>query len=194
MENTDRRFLRTRSNLKKAMLKILQEKEFKDISITEIAKVAGCNRVTFYSHYSDSTLLLTDIFQDYLDELSQFYRKSYKGKDIFSLSDPAIFIPIYEFVYNNQFVFSLMIMGEVIPGSQNKFCETMASISRTELALIDEVWFDIEAVNLYETYAMLGSFIYWYKEAFKSSPEEMGKRLAYLRTTALGDVKVIEKE
>ncbi|MEC1178399.1 TetR/AcrR family transcriptional regulator [Metasolibacillus meyeri] len=191
MATEDRRIVRTRTRLKGAMLSLLKEKNFKDISITEIAKVAGCNRVTFYSHYEDSTKLLADIFQDYLDELAQYYRDSYKGKKSFTLADATPNIPIFEFVYNNQFIFSLMLMGEVIPGSQNIFCETMGNISRKDLSLQDEVWFDIDAVNAYATYAFLGLFIYWIKQGFESSPKEMAERLAFLHTTSLGEVRVV---
>ncbi|WP_230199469.1 TetR/AcrR family transcriptional regulator [Bacillus ndiopicus] len=191
MVTEDRRIVRTRTKLKGAMLTLLKEKQFKDISITEIAKVAGCNRVTFYSHYEDSTQLLANIFKDYLEELAQYYRESYKGKESFSLSDPTPNIPIFEFVYKNQFVFSLMLMGEVIPGSQNTFCETMGGISRKDLSLKEEVWVDIEAINSYETYAFLGLFIYWIKQGFQSTPKEMAERLAFLHTTSLGEVKVV---
>ncbi|WP_431028342.1 TetR/AcrR family transcriptional regulator [Lysinibacillus sp. LZ02] len=190
MVTEDRRIIRTRKKLKDAVLTLVKEKDFKAISITEIAKVAGCNRVTFYSHYEDSTQLLADIFKDYLDELAQYYRDSYKGKETFTLSDPTLSIPIFTFVYNNQFVFSLMLIGEVIPGSQNTFCETLGSIGRKDLTLQQEIWFDKEAINFYETYAFLGLFIYWIKQGFKSTPEEMGKRLAFLHTTFLGEVKV----
>lgn len=194
MANEDRRFIRTRNNLKKAMLELLKEKDFKEISITEIAKAANCNRVTFYSHYSSTTQLLADIFQDYLDELVQYYRESFKGKKTFSLSEPSRNIPVFEFVYKNQFVFSLMLMGEVIPGSQNIFCETISTISRNDLMLKEEVWFDVEAINSYQTYALLGFFIYWIKEDFKSTPEEMAKRLSFLYQTTLGEVIVKDRE
>ncbi|MFF5996155.1 TetR/AcrR family transcriptional regulator [Lysinibacillus sp. KU-BSD001] len=190
MVTEDRRIIRTRKKLKDAVLTLVKEKDFKAISITEIAKVAGCNRVTFYSHYEDSTQVLADIFRDYLDELAQYYRDSYKGKETFTLSDPTLSIPIFTFVYNNQFVFSLMLMGEVIPGSQNTFCETLGSIGRKELTLQQEIWFDKEAINFYETYAFLGLFIYWIKQGFKNTPEEMARRLAFLHTTFLGEVKV----
>ncbi|ASV67287.1 TetR/AcrR family transcriptional regulator [Cytobacillus sp. FSL W7-1323] len=186
----DRRVVRTRTNLKSAMLKLLSEKDFKEISITEISKVANCNRVTFYSHYKDSSHLLEDIFQDYLEQLAQYFRDSFKGKKSFLLSDPTRNVPIFEYVQKNQFVFSLMLIGEVIPGSQNHFCETITSISRSELQLKEEVWFDIEAINFYETYALLGLFIFWIKEDFQTTPEEMAQRLSFLHSTSLGEAIV----
>lgn len=190
MVKEDRRVVRTRTNLKSAMLQLLSEKDYKEISITEISKVAKCNRVTFYSHYKDSSHLLEDIFQDYLQQLAQYFRDSFKGKVSFLLSDPTRNIPIFEFVQKNQFVFSLMLIGEVIPGSQNHFCETITAISRSDLQLKEEVWFDIEAINYYETYALLGLFIFWIRENFKTSPEEMAKRLSFLHATSLGEAIV----
>ncbi|MCM3179053.1 TetR/AcrR family transcriptional regulator [Cytobacillus horneckiae] len=191
MVNEDKRILRTRNNLKKAMLELINNKDFQDISITEITKVAHCNRVTFYSHYENSTLLLADIFQDYLNELAKYYRDSFKGKKTFSISDSTRNVPIFEFVSRNKFVFSLMLMGEVIPGSQNKFCDTILNISRNDLMIENnDIWFDVEAINSYQTYALLGFFIYWIKEGFKSTPEEMAKRLAFLYSTQLGEAIV----
>lgn len=176
------------------MLELVKEKDFKDISITEIAKSANCNRVTFYSHYESSTQLLEDIFRDYLEQLTMNYKQSFAGKKTFSLSDPSRNIAIFKFIYDNSFIFSLMLMGEVIPGSQNIFCETIANISRRDLVLKEEIWFDIEALNLYETYALLGLFIYWIKTDFQSTPEEMAKRLAYIYSTTLGEVMVKDEQ
>ncbi|MGN8845316.1 TetR/AcrR family transcriptional regulator [Niallia sp. HCP3S3_B10] len=194
MTKADRRIVRTRNNLKRAMLELVKEKDFKDISITEIAKSANCNRVTFYSHYESSTQLLEDIFRDYLEQLTMNYKQSFAGKKTFSLSDPSRNIAIFKFIYDNSFVFSLMLMGEVIPGSQNIFCETIANISRRDLVLKEEISFDIEALNLYETYALLGLFIYWIKTDFQSTPEEMAKRLAYIYSTTLGEVMVKDEQ
>jgi AcrR family transcriptional regulator len=57
-ENTDPRILRTRRMLMEALLKLLNRKEFDDISIQEIADEATLNRATFYLHYPDKNALL----------------------------------------------------------------------------------------------------------------------------------------
>jgi AcrR family transcriptional regulator len=57
-ETTDPRILRSRRMLMDALVKLLKEKEFDDISIQEIADEATLNRATFYLHYPDKGALL----------------------------------------------------------------------------------------------------------------------------------------
>jgi AcrR family transcriptional regulator len=57
-ENTDPRILRSRRMLMEALIRLLNQKEFDDISIQEIADEATLNRATFYLHYPDKSALL----------------------------------------------------------------------------------------------------------------------------------------
>lgn len=57
-DSTDPRVLRSRQMLMEALLRLLNRKEFDDISIQEIADEATLNRATFYLHYSDKSALL----------------------------------------------------------------------------------------------------------------------------------------
>ena len=57
-ENTDPRIIRTRRMLMEALTRLLNQKEFDDISVQEIADQATLNRATFYLHYPDKNALL----------------------------------------------------------------------------------------------------------------------------------------
>jgi AcrR family transcriptional regulator len=57
-EATDPRILRSRQMLMEALAKLLDHKEFRDISVQEIADEAALNRATFYLHYPDKNALL----------------------------------------------------------------------------------------------------------------------------------------
>jgi AcrR family transcriptional regulator len=57
-ETTDPRIVRSRRMLMEALVKLLNQKEFDDISIQEIADEATLNRATFYLHYPDKNALL----------------------------------------------------------------------------------------------------------------------------------------
>jgi AcrR family transcriptional regulator len=58
VEATDPRILRSRRMLMEALVRLLNQKEFEDISIQEIADEATLNRATFYLHYPDKNALL----------------------------------------------------------------------------------------------------------------------------------------
>lgn len=189
----DRRILRTQKNLKNALLALLKDKELQELSITEVAQAAKCNRVTFYAHYKDLHALLTAIVDDHLQGLVSYFRKSFRNLERFSSKDVQRHLPIFEYIYQNQFIFSLIIKGEVLPGSQNQFCESLVQVSGTELKLEEATDFEIPALNYFLTYGSLGFFIYWIKEDFKDSPEAMAGKLAGLHGKMYEGAVVVEE-
>ncbi|MBS4201181.1 TetR/AcrR family transcriptional regulator C-terminal domain-containing protein [Bacillus sp. FJAT-49732] len=191
--NEDRRSVRTQKKLKHALLELLKEKELNELSVTEVAQYAQCNRVTFYSHYKDLHTLLAAIFDDYLNELITYFRKSYQNLERFSSENEQRHLPLFEFMYQNQFVFSLIIKGEVVPGSQNQFCESLVQVSSTELRLGETTEIEIPALNYFLTYGSLGFFIYWIQQDFKDSPEVMAKKLSYLQNKMFKEAIVLKK-
>ncbi|AQU80663.1 MULTISPECIES: TetR/AcrR family transcriptional regulator [Planococcus] len=176
----DRRILRTQKKLKTALLHLLQEKELQQLTITEVAKRADCNRVTFYSHYKDLNDLLAAIVTDHLENLASDFRKSFQNLKRFSSTDVQRHLPIFEYIYQHQFIFQLIIRGEVLPGSQNQFCETLVQISATELQLEETSDLEIPTLNYFMTYGSLGFFFYWIQQDFKDSPKTMAGKLAKL--------------
>lgn len=71
---TDPRIVRSRRMLMDALVRLLKNKEFEDISVQEIADEATLNRATFYLHYPDKNALLqamTDLrFRDLIERRS----------------------------------------------------------------------------------------------------------------------------
>ncbi|HEV7509748.1 MAG TPA: TetR/AcrR family transcriptional regulator [Thermoanaerobaculia bacterium] len=61
-KRTDRRVLRTRDTLGDALVELMQEKPFDDITVQEVLDRAGVGRSTFYAHYKDKNdLFLSDV-------------------------------------------------------------------------------------------------------------------------------------
>ena len=59
---TDRRVLRTRDTLGDALIELMHEKPFDDITVQEVLDRAGVGRSTFYAHYKDKDdLFLSDV-------------------------------------------------------------------------------------------------------------------------------------
>ena len=64
---TQKRKTTTKSDLKEALTRLLREKDFEAISVSDIAREAGVNRGTFYLHYVDKF----DMMDKLIDEILQ---------------------------------------------------------------------------------------------------------------------------
>jgi AcrR family transcriptional regulator len=65
----DRRVRRTRNRLGQALLELIMEKGYDDITIQDITDRADLNRATFYLHYSSKEELLLVTLEERFDEL-----------------------------------------------------------------------------------------------------------------------------
>ena len=65
----NQRILLTKRMLQEGLLQLLETKELDKISVTELCRVAGINRATFYNHYNSPQDLLTDIEQQLTEEM-----------------------------------------------------------------------------------------------------------------------------
>jgi AcrR family transcriptional regulator len=64
---TDRRVLRTRDTLGDALVQLIHEKAFDDITVQEVLDRAGVGRSTFYAHYSDKDDLFLSDVEDFFE-------------------------------------------------------------------------------------------------------------------------------
>jgi AcrR family transcriptional regulator len=72
MRTTDRRILRTRDTLGDALIELIQEKSFDDITVQDVLDRAGVGRSTFYAHYTDKDDLLLSDIEDFFEMFSSF--------------------------------------------------------------------------------------------------------------------------
>lgn len=63
-EKTDLRILKTKKVLLDTLIKLMKQKNFEKIKISDICENALINRSTFYAHYEDKYDLLMDLFEN----------------------------------------------------------------------------------------------------------------------------------
>ena len=64
-----------------ALIKLMKQKKYEDITITDIANTAGVSRVTYYRNYNSKE----DIITHHMDELG--YRLEQEMKDLDRIKD-----------------------------------------------------------------------------------------------------------
>jgi AcrR family transcriptional regulator len=69
MSKVDRRITKSQESIRKAVIELMSEKSFDDITIQDIANRANVNRGTIYLHYVDKFDLLDKLIDDHINEL-----------------------------------------------------------------------------------------------------------------------------
>lgn len=69
----DKRVIKTKTNIKNALISLIGEKSYDKITVTEICKAAKTSRITFYTYYSDKNAVVEDMFDFYMQEATKDY-------------------------------------------------------------------------------------------------------------------------
>ena len=97
-ENVDRRVIKTKRQLRLALMELMSEKTQKHISVRELAERANINRGTFYIHYKDVSDLLQRLEDEMADRLSEMCRRHANNTEI---SSYPFLTDLYRFVLDN---------------------------------------------------------------------------------------------
>ncbi|WP_256757626.1 TetR/AcrR family transcriptional regulator [Cohnella sp. WQ 127256] len=109
MAKVDRRIAKTQDALKQAVIGLMTEKKFDDITIQDIADRANVNRGTIYLHYQDKYDLLDKLIEMHLNELDEM------GEWACELDWTDALIPYFEYFEKNYLFFSTMLASKEAP-------------------------------------------------------------------------------
>lgn len=118
-QKQDRRIRRTQKLLKDSLIELMQEKEFKNISVKDITERADLNRGTFYLHYSDTYHLLQDIEEEVLtsfQEMIDCYKHSFQRDTLLPVLNPVI-----EYISENEAICKIMFENSASTDFLNRF-------------------------------------------------------------------------
>lgn len=85
MPTEDRRIVKTKRAISAAFRQLMKERDFREISVNDVAVLAGISRTTFYHHYADKYDWLEVTIRDALTKYTA-------GTHITDLQDKAIVI------------------------------------------------------------------------------------------------------
>lgn len=97
-EKTDPRVLRTRVLLRQALQELVPEKNFSNLTISQVTARAGLDRSTFYLHYPGLHALLEDCARELFAEMRA---EIYANKMADYRSDPSVLEPFVASVFKH---------------------------------------------------------------------------------------------
>lgn len=101
----DRRTQRTREALIHALLDLIQDKHYDQISVQDIVEHANVGRSTFYAHFENKDDLLNSGFEHLLDSLVQWIKLDEEDQFVF---DTAM---LFQHAYGHYEIYRTLIWG-----------------------------------------------------------------------------------
>lgn len=118
MNKNQSKYFNTAIKMDKALVTLLEKKDFEYITIKEICDVAGVNRSTFYLHYENTADLLKETSRYIIDKHFAYYKtdkdhislqfKACKREELLFITEEYL-VPYLTFIKNNQRLFKVSI-------------------------------------------------------------------------------------
>jgi AcrR family transcriptional regulator len=131
MSKVDRRILKSQESIKKALIELMSEKNFDDITIQEIADRANVNRGTIYLHYSDKFDLLDKLIEEHINEMLEICEWACEME-----WRPATLV-FFEYFESHYLFFSTMLASKGAPSFRSRFLEFLIEEFKDELDLTE---------------------------------------------------------
>lgn len=182
MAKVDRRILKTQESLKRAVIELMAEKNFDDITIQDIADQANVNRGTIYLHYQDKYDLLDQIMENQINELKEMDSWACE------LEWADALIPYFEYFEKNYLFFSTMLASKGAPSSFRT--RLLASFMEGFKGEIDKesgknADFIEDVMLQYAGTAYVGVIEWWIRNGMPHSPKVMAKQVGTLLERSL---------
>lgn len=115
MSKTDRRILKSQEAIKKALIELMSEKNFDDITLQDISHSANVSRGTIYLHYTDKSDLLDKLIEEHITRLSVLCRSA---SELSFIDSTLIWFQYFE---SNYLFFSTMLDSKGAPSFRSRF-------------------------------------------------------------------------
>ncbi len=176
----ERRIRRTKNALKRQFIKLVKEKGYSAVTVTDIVEHADYNRSTFYAYYLDKEDLANQLIDEMMSLLSKSFYEPFtvntavQYEQIENRTQNTFFLHIYE----NRHFYKLLTISNSIPNLKERFLEQFKEMF-LKIRYLDTSNNTI-TINHYNTYKMYGSYgviIEWISEGCKENPNQFSAEL-----------------
>lgn len=189
----DRRVRRTQKLIRKAFLKLIAEKEYNQITVTDIINEADYNRATFYRHYYDKEHLVNEIVDHQIELFIEAFMKPYRYNDIIDFSNlKPEHIVIFDHILEHQDFYSLWRELQTIPGFIQKYTDAIKTIYTNKILITEALRKGIDQELYLQFYGdgIAGLIFNWIDSGFKQTPTYMVEQVIVILKSAPSRTKL----
>ncbi|WP_134704433.1 TetR/AcrR family transcriptional regulator [Ammoniphilus sp. YIM 78166] len=176
MAKVDRRILKSQEAIKNALIGLMAEKSFNDITIQDIADKANVNRGTIYLHYLDKFDLLDKIMEEHINNMRNFCESASEMDFIEST------VHCMEYFESNYLFFSTMLASEGAPYFRSRFLQFNIEEFKNDVDITKgkNVGHNEEVLFQFIANAYVGLVEWWLKNGMPYPPRVMAEQVGDL--------------
>ena len=184
----DKRIVKTKTNIKNALLDLAQNTKLEDISISELTSHASVNRSTFYLHYNSVLSVLEDIENEIADkivanldtiDINDVYGSTYNI--LIKLTSALDGIPSLK-----KCIFFSDNSPNIIQKLKQIFMEKMKDAVLTECPELTEA--DVKYPLIFASSGIIESYLNWVRSSDNKSIEALVSEVGTITVHILKDV------
>ena len=172
----DRRKRRTRKLLGDALLKLVLEKDFEQITIQDITDEADLNRATFYLHFGSKEELLAHRLTAYFDELTERIDQETASESIWE-NETAVAM-VFEHVAENADLYKVLLGKKGLGYVINRIINYIAEYNSAEMRqCVDTTNLPIplELVSQHFAGSLYATLLWWLEHDMPYTPMQMSR-------------------
>lgn len=175
VSKVDRRILKTQEALKKAVIEMMAEKNFDDITIQDISDRANVSRGTIYLHYLDKYDLLDKLIESHIHELQGMCDAS--NKDY--MRGSSVWTEYFE---RNYSFFSMMLTSKGAPYFRTRFLNFLIEqfMNNVEVTQGKNHGLQAEVIVRFVASAYVGVVEWWFLNKKPYPHQELAEQLGIL--------------
>lgn len=179
----DLRVRRTHKLLWEALMALLRERVFEDITVTEICDRAMVHRTTFYKHYADKYALLEQGMRQMYDAL---IAEVNLPPQAFSIDHPPpYFIHMFNHVAEHRHFYKLMLCGEGVGRFQKLLKDYLAESAEEKIRVFTSGKKQLTVPAPIRAYCLAGAVVnilaWWLENDMPYSSQHMAQYLLSLQ-------------
>ena len=135
-KKVDRRITRSKRLLKHSLISLLNEKNFSDITITDLVNHSDLNRSTFYAHFRDKEDLLDCVINELLTGMIKSMKTEENSKSQFSLvteSSKYFTLELFTYVSEHSLFFKTLMNYHRVPHFSYRLSESLYCFYLTKI-------------------------------------------------------------
>ena len=181
MEKVDRRVRRTRVRLRDALIQLILEKGYDNVTIQEITETADLSRATFYLHYQDKDELLAVSLEAMFDELVDSVKDLMLRRKLEMEDANPPSLPVFKHVSEYADLYRALLGDRGVSSVINRTLTYISGIAEQQYRMLieegdeDNLPVPIAMASRHLAGALFSMASWWLESGMQYSPEEMAQ-------------------